>query len=50
MEPDVAISMLKGEAANLDSNFHIKYNMLINSLRMEEINPEDIIKQSFYQF
>lgn len=47
MEPSIATNMLKGKAANLDSAFHIKYNMLINALKMEGVDPENIIKKSF---
>ena len=50
LEPDVAQGMLKGQSLPLDSSFKVGYNMLLNSLRMEDKNTEYIIKRSFYQF
>ena len=50
LEPDVAIGMLKGKALPLDSSFKVGYNMLLNSLRMEDKSTEYIIKRSFFQF
>ncbi len=50
LEPDVAKGMLKGVVPRLDSSFYIKYNMLINSLKLEDADPEFIIKRSLYQF
>eukprot|EP01134_Creolimax_fragrantissima_P002946 CFRG2946T1 len=50
MEPDVAMSLLKGEADKLTSAFHITYNMLLNLLRIEELNPEYMLERSFLQF
>ena len=40
--------MLKGQSLPLNSAFKISYNMLLNSLRIEETDPEVIIKQSFF--
>eukprot|EP00033_Pygsuia_biforma_P000792 GCRY01000924.1.p1 GENE.GCRY01000924.1~~GCRY01000924.1.p1 ORF type:complete len:1040 (-),score=392.45 GCRY01000924.1:28-3147(-) len=50
MEPAVCKSMLKGEADPLNSSFHISYNMLLNLLRLEGVQPEYMLKRSFYQF
>ncbi|PRP82873.1 hypothetical protein PROFUN_04736 [Planoprotostelium fungivorum] len=50
MEPEVAKGMVKGQADALMSSFHIKYNMLLNLLRVEEINPEYMLRRSFHQF
>ena len=50
MEPDVAKGMLKGKADPLNSSFHLNYNMLINSMRIEDSDPEYIIRRSFHQF
>ena len=50
MEPEVAKSMLKGNADSLYSSFHLGYNMLLNLMRLEDANPEDMIRQSFHQF
>uniref|UniRef100_A0A158QGV4 Superkiller viralicidic activity 2-like 2 n=1 Tax=Rodentolepis nana TaxID=102285 RepID=A0A158QGV4_RODNA len=43
-------SILCGEPAPLNSAFHITYNMLLNLLRVEEINPEYLMERSFCQF
>lgn len=50
MEPDVARNMLKGHSDNLQSSFYININMLINSQRLEDMDPEYIIRRSFLQF
>lgn len=50
MEPEVAKGMLKGKADALNSSFHLNYNMLINSMRIEGSDPEYIIRRSFHQF
>lgn len=48
MEPDVAKGMLKGNMNPLNSAFHLSYNMLLNVMLIEDINPEDLIKKSFH--
>ena len=50
MEPDVAKGMLVGVTDPLNSAFHLGYNMLLNSLRMEEFEPELLIRKSFHQY
>ena len=50
MDQEVAKSMLKGKTDYLNSSFRLSYNMLINSLRMEDTDPEFIIRKSFHQF
>ena len=50
MEPEVAKGMLKGVSDPLNSSFHLSYNMLLNSLRIEDIDIEYIIRRSFHQF
>lgn len=50
MEPEVAKGMLKGKSDPLNSSFHLNYNMLINSMRIEDSDPEYIIRRSFHQF
>jgi len=47
MEPDQAKKMLKGHSEPLNSSFHLSYNMLVNSLRNEDTNPNFIIEKSF---
>lgn len=50
MEPQVAKDILYGQADALHSTFHLKYNMLLNLLRVEDADPEYMIRQSFHQF
>ncbi|KAG9439082.1 hypothetical protein H6P81_019247 [Aristolochia fimbriata] len=50
MEPATAKMMLKGKADSLNSAFHLSYNMLLNQLRCEEGDPENLLRHSFYQF
>lgn len=50
MEPQVCKSILYGQADPLFSTFHLGYNMLLNLLRVEDADPEYMIKQSFHQF
>ena len=47
---EAAREILRGEPAPLNSAFHITYNMLLNLLRVEEINPEYLMERSFCQF
>ena len=32
------------------SAFHLSYNMLLNQIRCEDGNPENLLRNSFYQF
>ncbi|CAO2828606.1 unnamed protein product [Amaranthus hypochondriacus] len=50
LEPSTAKMMLKGNADSLNSAFHLGYNMLLNQLRCEDGNPENLLRNSFYQF
>ncbi|KAI5658159.1 hypothetical protein M9H77_26952 [Catharanthus roseus] len=50
MEPSTAKMMLKGSTDSLNSAFHLSYNMLLNQLRSEDGNPENLLRNSFYQF
>jgi ATP-dependent RNA helicase DOB1 len=50
MEPEIAKGMLKGKSDALNSSFHLNYNMLISALRIEDSDPEYIIRRSFHQF
>lgn len=42
--------MLKGNSDSLLSSFYINVNMMINSQRLEDMDPEYIIRRSFLQF
>lgn len=50
MDPEVCKNMLMGKSDSLYSMFHLSYNMLVNLLRVEGIEPEYIIRRSFHQF
>ncbi|XP_077980932.1 exosome RNA helicase MTR4-like isoform X2 [Glandiceps talaboti] len=50
MSPGVGKNLLQGQADPLNSAFHLTYNMVLNLLRVEEINPEYMLERSFYQF
>ncbi|XP_065175835.1 exosome RNA helicase MTR4-like [Sycon ciliatum] len=50
MEPTICKDLVKGTSDPLNSAFRLTYNMVLNLLRVEEINPEYMLERSFYQF
>ncbi|KAL3309307.1 Exosome RNA helicase MTR4 [Cichlidogyrus casuarinus] len=50
MTPEEAKELLQGQPDPLNSAFHLTYNMLLNLLRVEDINPEYLMERSFCQF
>ena len=48
--PDVIKGMTSGQADPLLSAFHLTYNMVLNVLRVEDIDPLYIMCRSFLQF
>ncbi|CAK1602267.1 unnamed protein product [Parnassius mnemosyne] len=48
--PSVVKGMVQGKADPINSAFHLTYNMVLNLLRVEEINPEYMLERSFFQF
>jgi len=50
MEPEQAKSIMSGQALPLSSTFHLGYNMLLNLMRVEDADPEFIIRHSLYTF
>lgn len=50
MEPEIAKGMLKGHSDPLISSFHLSYNMMLNALRIQDHEPEYIIRRSLHQF
>jgi ATP-dependent RNA helicase DOB1 len=50
MAPDVAKGMIYGASDPLHSSYHVGYNMLLNMLRVEDSDPENILRSSFYQY
>ena len=50
MEPEIAKNMIYGASDPLFSSYHVGYNMVLNMLRVEDANPENLIRTSFHQF
>ncbi|EYU33293.1 hypothetical protein ABFS82_14G086200 [Erythranthe guttata] len=50
LEPSTAKMMLKGSADPLNSAFHLSYNMLLNQIRSEDGDAENLLRNSFFQF
>ncbi|KPJ16432.1 hypothetical protein RR48_05511 [Papilio machaon] len=48
--PAVSQNYSTGKADPINSAFHLTYNMVLNLLRVEEINPEYMLERSFFQF
>uniref|UniRef100_A0A0N5A2L5 Superkiller viralicidic activity 2-like 2 n=1 Tax=Parastrongyloides trichosuri TaxID=131310 RepID=A0A0N5A2L5_PARTI len=42
--------MIKGKTDTMDSAFRLTYNMVLNLLRVDGINPEFMLEKSFHQF
>lgn len=47
---DIAKSLIKGDADPLNSQFRLTYNMILNLLRVEGVEPDFILKKSFFHF
>ncbi|KAL0279617.1 UNVERIFIED_CONTAM: hypothetical protein PYX00_001132 [Menopon gallinae] len=50
VSPAVGREIVNGAPDAINSAFHLTYNMVLNLLRVEEINPEYMLERSFYQF
>lgn len=50
MEPTVCKEILYGAPDPLNSSYRISYNMLLNLLRVEDVDPEYLLRASFHQF
>lgn len=50
MEPAVCKGILYGDPDPLNSSYRISYNMLLNLMRVEEVEPEFLLRASFHQF
>ncbi|XP_015178986.1 PREDICTED: superkiller viralicidic activity 2-like 2 [Polistes dominula] len=50
VSPNVCKEIVQGKPDPINSAFHLTYNMVLNLLRVEEINPEYMLERSFYQF
>ena len=47
---EVCKKIICGKPDPLNSAFHLTYNMILNLLRVEELNPEYMLKHSFFHF
>ena len=50
MERDELARMMKGEPAPLSSSFRLRYNTLLRLYTIETLQPETLVRQSFYAF
>lgn len=50
MSSQSAKDIVKGAPDAINSAFHLTYNMVLNLLRVEGINPEYMLERSFFQF
>lgn len=50
MGANVAKNLIKGQPDPINSAFHLTYNMVLNLLRVEDVNPEYMLQHSFFQF
>lgn len=50
VSPAVGREIVQGKPNAINSAFHLTYNMVLNLLRVEEINPEYMLERSFFQF
>lgn len=50
MSPSAGKEIVKGLPDPINSAFHLTYNMVLNLLRVDEINPEYMLERSFFQF
>ncbi len=48
--PEVVKCVMQGQADPLNSAFHLTYNMILNLMRVDDINPEYMLERSFAQF
>ena len=50
MESSQLKELVSGKADQLNSTFHLTYNMVLNLLRGEDVDPTFMMMRSFYQF
>ena len=50
MDPAVCKDILYGAPDPLNSSYKISYNMLLNLMRVEDVDPEYLLRASFHQF
>lgn len=50
MDPAVCKDILYGNPDPLNSSYRISYNMLLNLMRVEDVDPEYLLRASFHQY
>lgn len=50
MSQQAGRQIVKGDPDALNSAYYLTYNMILNLMRVEEINPEYMLEKSFFQF
>jgi len=50
MDPEVTKNMIYGASDPLFSSYHVSYNMVLNMLRVEDADPENLLRSSFHQY
>lgn len=50
METSIAKEIMSGQANPLSSSFYLTYNMLLNLMRVDDADPEYVIRNSLYTF
>jgi ATP-dependent RNA helicase DOB1 len=50
MDPDACKDMIYGASDPLFSSYHVSYNMVLNMLRVEDADPENLLRSSFHQY
>ena len=50
MAPEITKNMIYGASDALYSSYHVSYNMVLNMLRVEDADPENILRSSFHQY
>lgn len=48
-QPDVLKSLMQGKALSLESKFRVTYSMLLNLIRVEQLQIEDMLKRSYFE-
>ena len=47
---EILSGMIYGDPDPLYSSYHIGYNMVLNMLRVEDADPEHLLRSSFHQY
>ena len=50
ISPAVGKDIVRGKPDAINSAFHLTYNMVLNLMRVDDVNPEYMLQHSFYQF